>query len=255
MCGTCGCGQPDGHHHHHGHEHGHHHHHDETESRRVSVEADLLDRNRAFAAENRAWLDQRHIFALNLVSSPGSGKTTLLTGMIKGAGGKFDVAVIEGDQQTSLDAERIAAAGARAHQINTGNMCHLDAHMVGHAVEHLQPTNGSVLVIENVGNLICPAAFDLGEHLRVALISVTEGEEKPLKYPQMFETSQAVIINKCDLLPHLQFDLDSCRENIRRINPQAQIFELSATTGEGLCLWLQWLEQQRLASIGEEATV
>jgi len=254
MCGTCGCGQPDHHHehHHHGHGHAHHHHHDETESRRIAIEVDLLDRNRAFAEENRVRFDQHRIFTLNMVSSPGSGKTTLLVEMIRAADGKFEVGVIEGDQQTSLDAERIAATGVRVQQINTGNMCHLDAHMVGHAVEHLAPADGSVLVIENVGNLICPSAFDLGEHLRVALVSVTEGEEKPLKYPQMFESSQVVMINKCDLLPHLSFDLGRCRENIRRVNPQAKIFEISATTGEGMCEWLQWLEQQRALRISEE---
>lgn len=254
MCGTCGCGMPDHHHGHH-HEHHHHHRHDETESRRVSVEIDLLDKNRAFAAENRAWFDLHNIFTLNMVSSPGSGKTTLLAEMIRAQSGKFEVSVIEGDQQTSLDAERIAAAGARAHQINTGNMCHLDAHMIGHAVQHLEPAEDSILVIENVGNLICPAAFDLGEHCRVALISVTEGEDKPLKYPQMFETSQVVIINKCDLLPYLSFDLERCRDNIRRINPSAVIFELSATTGDGMCEWLQWLEQQRASRFREEAAV
>jgi len=247
MCGTCGCGQPD---HHHGHHHEHHH--DETEGRRIAVEMDLLDRNRAFAAENRGWFDQRHIFTLNMVSSPGSGKTTLLVEMIKAAGGKFEISVIEGDQQTSLDAERIAAAGVRVHQINTGNLCHLDAHMVGHALDHLVPAEGSVIVIENVGNLICPAAFDLGEHCRVALISVTEGEDKPLKYPQMFNSSQAVIINKCDLLPHLQFNIRQCRDNILSINPEAEIFEISATTGEGMCEWLQWLEQQRFIRAGQE---
>lgn len=253
MCGTCGCGKPD---HHHDHDHGtmHHTHHDDSERRRISVEVDLLDKNRAYAAENRRWFDGHGIFTLNMVSSPGSGKTTLLVEMIKAQSGKFEVSVIEGDQQTSLDSERIAAAGARAQQINTGNLCHLDAHMVGHAVQHLTPADGSILVIENVGNLICPAAFDLGEHCRVALISVTEGEDKPLKYPQMFESSQVVIINKCDLLPHLSFDLERCRENIRRINPQAAIFELSATTGDGMGEWLQWLQQQA-ATIKAEALV
>ena len=252
MCGTCGCGKPD---HHHEHDHGtmHHTHHDDSESRRISVEIDLLDKNRAFAAENRRWFEDHGIFTLNMVSSPGSGKTTLLVEMIKAQADKFEVSVIEGDQQTSLDADRIVAAGARAHQINTGNLCHLDAHMVGHAVEHLSPADGSIVVVENVGNLICPAAFDLGEHCRVALISVTEGEDKPLKYPQMFVSSQVVIINKCDLLPHLDFDLERCREHIRHINPQATIFELSASTGDGMCEWLQWLEQQRTAMVNEEA--
>ncbi len=246
MCGTCGCGQSEN-------QPGYHHeHHHAPEDRRIAVEADLLDRNRAFAAENRAWFEQHHIFTLNMVSSPGSGKTTLLVEMIKAAGGKFEVSVIEGDQQTSFDAERIAATGARVYQINTGSMCHLDAHMVGHAVEHLAPAEGSVVVIENVGNLICPAAFDLGENRRVALVSVTEGEDKPLKYPQMFHSSQAVVINKCDLLPYLQFDIRQCRENILRINPEAEIFELSAMTGEGMCEWLQWLEQKRFLEVGGE---
>lgn len=244
MCGTCGCGHTENHHEH-DHAHEHHQHGHDTEKRRISVELDLLDRNRTFAAENRAWFDKHRIFVLNVVSSPGSGKTTLLAAMIRAQADKYEVSVIEGDQQTTLDAERIAEAGARVHQINTGNMCHLDAHMVGHALEHLQPTDDSVLVIENVGNLICPAAFDLGEHLRVALISVTEGEEKPLKYPDMFAGSQAVIINKCDLLPHLNFDMAQCRDNIHRINPDAAIFELSATSGEGVCDWLQWLASAR----------
>lgn len=244
MCGTCGCGQPDSntsrldHVHHHGHHHG------ETESRRVSVEMDLMDQNRVYAEKNRKQFNSHHIFTLNMVSSPGSGKTTLLVSMIKALVGQVEVNVIEGDQQTSLDADRISEAGAKAHQINTGQMCHLDAHMVGHAVEHLAPADGSFLFIENVGNLICPAAFDLGEQLRVALLSVTEGEDKPLKYPDMFASASVVVINKCDLLPYVDFDLNQCRENIRRINPEAKIFELSATTGEGIESWLDWLKNQ-----------
>jgi len=251
MCGTCGCGQPDSkqdHEHRHGHQHEHqheHHHHGETESRRVSVEMDLLDQNRAYASKNRGYFNQHHIFTLNMVSSPGSGKTTLLVAMIRALVDRVEVNVIEGDQQTSLDAERISEAGARAHQINTGQMCHLDAHMVGHALEVLAPADNAFLVIENVGNLICPAAFDLGEQLRAVLLSVTEGEDKPLKYPDMFASASVVVINKCDLLPYLDFDLHRCRENIRRINSDAEIVELSATTGAGMDAWLQWLNGER----------
>ncbi|MES0371234.1 MAG: hydrogenase nickel incorporation protein HypB [Mariprofundaceae bacterium] len=209
------------------------------------MEMDLMDQNRVYAEKNRTYFNTHHMFTLNMVSSPGSGKTTLLVSMIKALVGQVEVNVIEGDQQTSLDADRITEAGANAHQINTGQMCHLDAHMVGHAVEHLAPTDGSFLFIENVGNLICPAAFDLGEQKRVALLSVTEGEDKPLKYPDMFASASVVVINKCDLLPYVDFDLDQCRENIRRINPGADIIELSATTGNGMDMWLEWLNSER----------
>ena len=215
----------------------------------VRIEADILDKNNAYAAANRRWLDARGIFALNLVSSPGSGKTTLLCKTIEAMKDKVAIAVVEGDQQTSNDAERIRATGVPALQINTGKGCHLDAHMVGHALERLGPAEESLFLIENVGNLVCPAAFDLGEHHKVAILSVTEGEDKPLKYPDMFQAADVMLLNKCDLLPYLDFDADLAEENARRVNPDLAVFRVSATTGEGMAAWLRWvaagLEAQR----------
>ena len=185
------------------------------------------------------------VLALNLVSSPGSGKTTLLVETIKRLKGELPVAVIEGDQQTSMDAERIRATGAPAIQINTGKGCHLDAHMTGHAVEHLKPGLGSVLFIENVGNLVCPAMFDLGEEHRVVLVSVTEGEDKPLKYPDMIRSSRLMLITKVDLLPHLDFDVDALAANARKINPGIRILKVSARTGEGMDAWVGFIRAAR----------
>jgi hydrogenase nickel incorporation protein HypB len=209
--------------------------------RAVAVERDILARNDAEANANRRGFTSRGIFALNLVSSPGSGKTTLLVETIRRLSGEVLVTVVEGDQQTSNDADRIRATGARAVQVNTGKGCHLDAHMVGHAVEHLAPADDSVLMIENVGNLVCPSAFDLGEAHKVLVLSVTEGEDKPLKYPDMFAAADLLILNKCDLLPHLAFDVALVEANARRINPAIEILRLSATTGAGLEAWLQWI--------------
>ena len=223
MCATCGCGQGgakiEGHEHHHhdhdhahdhahgSHDHAHDHHHHDSESRVVAVERDLLEKNNSLAAENRAYFERRGILALNLVSSPGSGKTELLVKTIGKLAGKLVPFVVEGDQQTSNDATRIRATGAATIQINTGKGCHLDAHMVGHAVEHLEPAEGSVVFIENVGNLVCPAGFDLGEAHKVVILSVTEGDDKPLKYPDIFAASDLVLINKTDLLPYVDFDM------------------------------------------------
>jgi hydrogenase nickel incorporation protein HypB len=183
--------------------------------------------------------------ALNLVSSPGSGKTTLLCATVKALLDRLPVAVIEGDQQTANDADRIRATGAPAIQINTGKGCHLDAHMVGHALDHLNPAPGGVLFIENVGNLVCPAAFDLGEAAKVAILSVTEGEDKPLKYPDMFAAAGLVILNKVDLAPHCDVDLDLYEANARRVNPGVEVLRLSARTGAGMDRWLAWIEARR----------
>jgi hydrogenase nickel incorporation protein HypB len=234
MCTTCGCGDT-------GHQHTHAH--PYAPRRRVSVEQDILAKNDAYAATNRARLAERNIFTLNLVSSPGSGKTTLLCKTIEALKGKRDIAVIEGDQQTNNDAERIRATGAPAVQINTGKGCHLDARMVGHALDELVLRDGSLLMIENVGNLVCPAAFDLGEAHKVVILSVTEGEDKPLKYPDMFRAADLMLLNKCDLLPYLSFNVDQAIEFARRVNPAIEVIRVSATTGEGMGEWLAWLER------------
>jgi len=212
-----------------------------SQSRMVQIEQDILSKNNAYAHANRQWFDERGIFALNLVSSPGSGKTTLLVKTIARLKDQMVINVVEGDQQTSNDAERIRATGVPALQINTGKGCHLDGHMVGQAVQRLKPADGSLFLIENVGNLVCPAAFDLGEHHKVAILSVTEGEDKPLKYPDMFKAADIMLLNKCDLLPHLEFDVKLAEANARRVNPKLVIFRVSATTGEGMEPWLQWI--------------
>ena len=274
MCTTCGCGtdevkleggsaghrhvhgdehvHADGtrHSHEHGHEHGHSHAADEghghshapgiSATRRVQIEQDILSKNNAYAHENRQLLAGQGIFALNLVSGPGSGKTTLLCKTITMLGG-LPVAVIEGDQQTSQDAERIRATGAPAVQINTGKGCHLDAHMVGHAMNRLELKDDSLLMIENVGNLVCPAAFDLGEAHKVVILSVTEGEDKPIKYPDMFRAASVMLLNKIDLLPHLDFDVEAALAYARRVNPQIRVIQLSAIRGQGMDEWLQFL--------------
>ena len=242
------------HEHEHGHPddpaHGHPHEADEgythshapgvSNARRVQIEQDILSKNNAYADENRQHLAAHGILALNLVSGPGSGKTTLLCKTISMLAG-LPVAVIEGDQQTSRDAERIRATGAPAVQINTGKGCHLDAHMVGHAMAQLKLQDDSLLMIENVGNLVCPAAFDLGEAHKVVILSVTEGEDKPIKYPDMFRAASVMLLNKIDLLPHVEFDVDAAIGFARRVNPQIRVIRLSATRGEGMDEWLQFL--------------
>ena len=206
----------------------------------VQIEQDILAKNNAYAARNRQALAERGMFALNLVSSPGSGKTTLLCKTITLLGAT-PVAVIEGDQQTSQDADRIRASGAQAIQINTGKGCHLDAHMVGHAMAQLKLADDALLLIENVGNLVCPAAFDLGEAHKVVILSVTEGEDKPIKYPDMFRAASLMLLNKIDLLPHLSYDVDAAIGYARRVNPQIRVIQLSATSGEGMGEWLAYL--------------
>ena len=231
-----------GHNHlHYGHGPAHAHAPGMSQGRMVQVEQDILAKNNAYAAANRRRFADHGIFALNLVSSPGSGKTTLLVKTIGALGGRLPLAVIEGDQQTSQDAERIRATGAQAIQINTGKGCHLDARMVGHALEKLDLPDAGVLMIENVGNLVCPAAFDLGEAHKVAILSVTEGEDKPLKYPDMFAAASLLLLNKCDLLPHLEFDVDQAIEYARRVNPDIEVIRTSATSGEGMEEWLAWI--------------
>jgi len=226
--------------------HDHHHDHGERPAGvKIAVETDILAKNNRFAADNRRLFRAEGIFALNLVSSPGSGKTTILERTLRDLAGKIRCGVIEGDQQTDNDARRIAATGVPVKQINTGAGCHLDAHMVGHALEELPITALDLLFIENVGNLVCPASFDLGEHHKVVVLSVTEGEDKPLKYPQMFHAADVMLLNKIDLLPHLDFDLEKCLEMARRVSPGIRIFQLSAKSGAGMAEWYQWLEDRQ----------
>jgi len=252
MCTTCGCGQGETkiegqeQHDHDGHDHGYR----PAHGRTVKLEQDILAKNNAYATQNRERFAAQGILALNLVSSPGSGKTTLLVKTIEALQGRQKLAVVEGDQQTSHDAERIRATGAPAVQINTGKGCHLDAHMVGHALEKLPLEKGGVLMIENVGNLVCPAAFDLGEAGKVVILSVTEGEDKPLKYPDMFRAARLMLVNKCDLLPYLQFDVDKAIAYARRVNPLIEVIRVSATTGEGMADWLAWIEKGAAAVRG-----
>jgi len=229
MCTECGCSST-------GHSHNHEH-----ESRTIRVEEDLLAKNNRLAAGNRQLFASNHLLVLNLVSSPGSGKTSILERTLADLKGQFNFSVLEGDQQTANDADRIAATGVPVKQINTGTGCHLDAHMVGHGVENFDLVKTDILMIENVGNLVCPAAFDLGEDHKVAVLSVTEGEDKPLKYPQMFQASDLMLINKIDLLPYLNFDLEQCKTFARQINPRIEIMELSCQDGVGMQQWFDWL--------------
>jgi len=230
-------------HDHHGHEHDHDHSHTH-DNRQLTLEQDILYKNNLLAERNRGYFEAKNILALNLVSSPGSGKTTFLEKTIQLFKDGPEVAVIEGDQQTTNDADRIAATGAKVVQINTGKGCHLDAHMVLHAIQKIEVNNDSILMIENVGNLVCPSMFDLGEKNRVVIMSVTEGEDKPLKYPDMFMSSQICIINKIDLLPYLEFDLEKAKDYALRVNPKLLFFEVSATSGKGMDEWITWLHAQ-----------
>jgi hydrogenase nickel incorporation protein HypB len=281
MCATCGCGEaastmtnlqtgvaspmllngPEHHHHsseHHdhphehgqAHEHGHaHHEHGDVGhphehraiARTVDLEARVLAKNDALAATNRAWFAGREILALNLVSAPGAGKTTLLERTIRDMKEQLPLYVVEGDQATSNDGKRIRAAGASVVQLNTGTGCHLEADMVARAVRELQPPVGALVIIENVGNLVCPALFDLGERAKVAILSVAEGDDKPLKYPHMFRAAEVMILNKVDLLPYVDFDIEKAVANAQSINPKITVLRVSARTGEGLDTWYAWL--------------
>ena len=211
----------------------------------MSLEQDVLAKNQLFAERNRGWFAGRGVLAVNLMSSPGAGKTTLLERTIRERGETMPMAVLEGDQATSADADRIRAAGAPVVQINTGTGCHLDAHMVAHGMERLALRRGALLLIENVGNLVCPALFDLGEQARVVIVSVTEGDDKPLKYPHMFRAADLLLINKTDLLPYVRFDTARCIAHARAVNPGLRVLSVSAETGEGMQGWYEWLSEQR----------
>ncbi len=272
MCENCGCGQDESlftilipgekinhknennslnhrfdHDHDHGHNHDHNHNHNEDtlhHPQKIVIEQDILQQNNLIAERNRGYFEAKRILTLNLVSSPGSGKTCLIERTIKDLRGELNFFIIEGDQQTTLDAERIQNAGSPVVQINTGNGCHLDASMVNRAITKLDISDRSVLVIENVGNLVCPSLFDLGESFRVVIISVTEGDDKPLKYPTMFHTSDICIINKIDLLPYVDFSVEKCKEYALRINHHLQFFEMSVKSGEGLENWYSWFRDR-----------
>ncbi len=257
--------QDQNHDHDHDHDHQHHHVHEDGIRHRhaleqqnekvpkgetITLQERILAKNDIVAQRNRAWFRGREILALNLVSSPGSGKTTLLERTIKDLKSEIEMFVVEGDQATTHDGERIRAAGAAAIQINTGSGCHLEADMVGRALQQLRPNTDSVVMIENVGNLVCPALFDLGERCKIIIFSVAEGEDKPLKYPNMFRAAAIMILNKIDLLPHIDFDVERAIVNARQINPDIRIFQLSARTGEGLEVWYNWLREEAKASQG-----
>ena len=279
MCGTCGCGSPDGHisiqkpgvvphehqhhhehshdghihqhaghdhsHHDHGHAHTHDHVHAPIKKTVIEVQQNILQHNDLMAARNRGYFEAKNLFVMNLVSSPGSGKTSILEKTLKDLKKDISFGVIEGDQQTMQDANRIDALDIPVIQINTGKGCHLESDMVYDAVKQLDPKADSILMIENVGNLVCPSMFDLGESKRVVIISTTEGEDKPLKYPDMFHSSDICIINKIDLLPYLDFDLEKLRSYALQINPKLTFFEVSATTGQGMDKWYSWLKQEK----------
>jgi len=278
MCTVCGCGdgetriegeadQQHSHEHPHTHDHDHEHTHEHetssshdhhyghgpahahapgmSQTRMIQIEQDILGKNNEYAQKNRQLFASKGMLTLNLVSSPGSGKTTLLTETLTALKDELPMAVIEGDQETSNDAERIRETGVPAIQINTGKGCHLDAHQVGHAIQHLSPEDTTTLFIENVGNLVCPAAFDLGEAHKVAILSVTEGEDKPIKYPDMFHAADLLLLNKIDLLPYLDFDMDKCIEYARRVNPGIQVLKVSSKSGEGMDDWYQWIRLSR----------
>lgn len=259
MCATCGCsgtvtrvgdehhpGHDHDHDHRHGdHDHDHGHDHPHPTSRVVQLEQDILAKNDRLAARNRTWFADHGILALNLMSSPGAGKTTLLERTIRDVGAELCVSVIEGDQETVLDAERIRATGCPSVQINTGSGCHLDAEMLERGLRELRPAERSVVMIENVGNLVCPALFDLGERAKVVIMSVTEGADKPLKYPQMFRAGDVLLLNKIDLLPYVDFDVQRCVGAATQVNPGLTVLQVSATRGDGLDDWYSWLRAQR----------
>lgn len=247
MCGYCGCHHSEIEHH-----HGSHHHHDE---KIIQIEQDIFAENQLYATHNREYFSQHNITTFNFVSSPGSGKTTLLVKTIEALKAQVPIFVLEGDQQTDRDAKKIAATNVPVIQINTGKACHLDAHHVGHAVMDLSPVKNSLLFIENVGNLVCPALFDLGELNKIVILSVTEGDDKPLKYPYMFAAAKLLIINKMDLLPYVDFDLEQCITYAKQINPSIHILTISATKKEGIEPWIQWLLQQQLTKQTESLSL
>jgi len=280
MCVTCGCSDTEkipvtnpangeimmmshdeahthghSHDHHHENSHSHDHHHDHSHGtaavtakihvNTIALEKEILGKNQLIAERNRGWFAEHKILALNLVSSPGSGKTTLLEKTLNDLKSEFEISVIEGDQETIHDAERIRSTGCKAVQINTGTGCHLEADMLARGLESLNPAPNSLLFIENVGNLVCPAMFDLGERAKVAILSVTEGEDKPLKYPHMFKASELMLLNKIDLLPYLKFDVEKCIAYAKEVNPNIEVLQVSATTGEGMSEWYDRLRSFR----------
>jgi len=280
MCVTCGCSDTEkipvtnpangeimmmshdeahthghSHDHHHENSHSHDHHHDHSHGtaavtakihvNTIALEKEILGKNQLIAERNRGWFAEHKILALNLVSSPGSGKTTLLEKTLNDLKSEFEISVIEGDQETIHDAERIRSTGCKAVQINTGTGCHLEADMLARGLESLNPAPNSLLFIENVGNLVCPAMFDLGERAKVAILSVTEGEDKPLKYPHMFKASEIMLLNKIDLLPYLKFDVEKCIAYAKEVNPNIEVLQVSATTGEGMSEWYDRLRSFR----------
>lgn len=273
MCETCGCGNSEGfkihdphhtpnhendHFHEHDHEHDHsgfhshdhshgndqHHSHEHSHQKVINLNLDILSANNITAGMNRRFFEGRKVLCLNMVSSPGSGKTTILEKTISNLIASRKIYVIEGDQQTFLDANRIEKAGAPAIQINTGSGCHLDANMIDSALRKMDVESNSILFIENVGNLVCPAMFDLGEQKRVVVISVTEGEDKPLKYPYMFQSSHLCIINKSDLIPYVDFRTEAVIKNAHSVNPDLEFISVSAKTGDGMLKWFDWIKKQ-----------
>jgi hydrogenase nickel incorporation protein HypB len=262
MCTTCGCDDPAGgrltplpgdhehpHDHEHDHDHEHRHDHEHPNGRTIAIEQRVLAKNDDLATANRTAVGARGILLVNLMSSPGSGKTTLLERTVADLSAEWPVAVLEGDQETTMDAERIRAAGARAVQVNTGAGCHLDADMVARGLAALDPPEGALVVVENVGNLVCPALFDLGEHLRVVVMSTPEGDEKPLKYPHMFATADVVVLTKTDLLPYVDFDVTRFTGYLRSVNRRVQVLPVSVRAGEGLAPWYAYLRGFRPASL------
>ena len=268
MCSICGCSDTQrvsytmpgahahphdhgDHAHPHDHDHSHHHEHDHTHGgahgRTVVLQQDILAKNQMLAERNRGWFEGRGVLAVNLMSSPGSGKTTLLERTIRALRDDVPIYVVEGDQATTNDAERIRATGCAVVQVNTGAGCHLEADMLARGVQQLSPLPGSLVLIENVGNLVCPALFDLGERTKVVVLSVTEGDDKPLKYPHMFRACQLMLVNKIDLLPHVRFGVDRCIAYAREVNPDIEVLQVSAETGQGMEAWYQWLERARTA--------
>ncbi|MCF6365037.1 MAG: hydrogenase nickel incorporation protein HypB [Bacteroidales bacterium] len=259
MCTTCGC-EGDGNKitmtvfgekaetnaHEHNHSYGHHHH-EHSHSHQINLETDILSQNNLLAERNRGYFEAKNIFTINMMSSPGSGKTTLLERTIKDIKDKVQLYIIEGDQQTMNDAERIGKAGAPVIQVNTGNGCHLDADMINKAVKKLDVKDNSIVFIENVGNLVCPSLFDLGEAKRLVIMSTTEGEDKPIKYPTMFENADICIINKIDLLPYVNFDMKAAKNYALRVNHHLEFIEVSATTGEGMDKWYEALLKMQKA--------
>ncbi len=247
MCEACGCISetdplPNSHHHHHNEHHDHHHSHETDGKKRIDLNTDVLGQNNKYAADNRDFFQISSVYAVNLISSPGSGKTMLVEAMARQFGNKM--AVIEGDIQTRRDAERVSKAGSQAHQIETHGACHLDAHGIAHALKHVDLSASKLLIIENVGNLVCPATYDLGESEKIAVLSTPEGDDKILKYPALFHKISTLIINKIDLLPHLNFDINRAVDECRQLNPDCRVFQVSATTGEGTASLFKYLSDK-----------